>query len=74
MSGDKIFFKLLEEEERLLDVVVGDNITEPEQYEPINFEVEDEKTHLEKEVKKYAQEKPEQVVEIVKSWLTENER
>lgn len=63
-----------EEEERLLDVVVGDNITEPEQYEPINFEVEDEKTHLEKEVKKYAQEKPEQVAEIVKSWLTENER
>lgn len=62
------------EEERLLDVVVGDEqIGEAVEYEPIDFQTEDEKTHLENEIRKYAQEKPEQVTEIIKSWLSENE-
>ena len=63
------------EEEALLDVIIGDeNSVEPVKYEPIDFGQEDEKTHLENEIKKYAQEKPEQVADIIKSWLSENER
>ena len=63
------------EEEALLDVIVGDeDDQEQPKYEPIDFGVEDEKSHLENEIKKYAQDKPEQVVDIIKSWLSENER
>lgn len=62
--------------ERTLDVVIGDEISPKEaiRYAPIDFEVNNEKMHLEKEIKNYAKEKPEQVVDIIKSWLTENER
>lgn len=65
-----------EENTQLLDALVDDSIIpkEPESFEPINFETNNEKTHLEKEIKNYATQKPEQVVEIIKSWLTENER
>ena len=59
-----------------LDVVVGENI-EPKEtvtFKPIDFEVKDEKTHIENEIKRYAKEKPEQVVDIIKSWLTDDER
>lgn len=63
-----------EEEEALLDVVIGDETPEPVKYDPIDFGTEDEKSHLENEIKKYAQEKPEQVADIIKSWLSENER
>lgn len=61
---------------QLLDALVDDSILpkEAELFEPINFENNNEKTHLEKEIKNYATQKPEQVVEIIKSWLTENER
>jgi len=58
-----------------LDVVIGDNI-EPKlepQFEPVNLEVDDEQAHIAKEVKKYAKDKPEQVADIVKSWLSEDE-
>lgn len=47
---------------------------EPVSFEPIIFEKEDEKSHVEKEVKKYAQSKPDQVAEIIKSWIAEDER
>lgn len=65
-----------DEDESLIDVVVGDeHITEPVKYDPIDFTtVQDEKTHLENEIKKYAKDKPEQVVEIIKSWLNDGER
>ena len=65
-----------EEEEQLLDTLIDDTIIpkEPETFDPIEFEKETQKSHLENEIKKYATEKPEQVVEIIKSWLTENER
>jgi flagellar M-ring protein FliF len=58
-----------------INTVIGDNIEpKPEQqFEPINFEGDDEKSHIEKEVKKYAEDKPDQVAEIVKSWLAEDE-
>jgi flagellar M-ring protein FliF len=41
---------------------------------PINFEEENENNHIEKEIKKYASEKPDQVADIIKSWMTEDER
>lgn len=63
------------EEARRLDVVIGDDTNdETVQYSPIDFEVKDEKSHMENEIKKYAKEKPEQVVDIVKAWLSESER
>ncbi|WP_456008274.1 flagellar M-ring protein FliF C-terminal domain-containing protein, partial [Clostridium butyricum] len=65
-----------EEEEQLLDTLIDDTIIpkEPDAFDPIEFETKTQKSHLENEIKKYATEKPEQVVEIIKSWLTENER
>lgn len=58
-----------------INTVIGDNIQpKPEQeFEPIDFEGDDEKSHIENEVKKYAQDKPDQVAEIIKSWLAEDE-
>lgn len=65
-----------EEDEQLFDTLIDDTIVpkEPEAFDPIDFETQTQNTHLENEIKKYATEKPEQVVEIIKSWLNENER
>lgn len=59
-----------------LNVVIGDEINPKaaEVFTPISFEEENQKTHFEKEIKGYAKEKPEQVAEIIKAWLTEDER
>jgi len=64
------------EDEQLLNTLIDDTIIpkEPETFAPIEFEANSQKSHLENEIKKYAMEKPDQVVEIIKSWLTENER
>ncbi|EKQ51091.1 MULTISPECIES: flagellar basal-body MS-ring/collar protein FliF [unclassified Clostridium] len=64
------------ENEQLINTLIDDSIIpkEPDHFDPIEFEVKTQKSHLEDEIKKYATEKPEQVVEIIKSWLTENER
>lgn len=51
-----------------------DEIKPKIKYKPVELDVEDEKTHLENEIKKYASQKPEQVAEIIKSWLAEDER
>ncbi|MDP4143295.1 MAG: flagellar basal-body MS-ring/collar protein FliF [Bacillota bacterium] len=58
------------------DVVIDDTIEPKEEikFAPIEFETNDESTHIEKEVKKYASDKPEQVADIVKSWLAKDER
>lgn len=64
-----------EKEERRLDVVVGkDDFSKTEAFKPVDFGNENEKSHIENEVKNYAKEKPDQVVEVIKSWLSENER
>lgn len=52
---------------------VQQNVTKSN-FKPIEFEVEDENTHLEKELKKYAMNKPDQVADIIKSWLADDER
>lgn len=62
-----------------IDVLIDDNIDgigEQVKYKPIDFENEEinEKTHIESEIKRYATEKPEQVADIIKSWLAEDER
>lgn len=64
------------EEEQLLDTLIDDSLIpkEPEAFTPIEFEAQTQKSHLENEIKKYATEKPEQVVDIIKSWLKEDER
>lgn len=65
-----------DDDDSLLDVVIDDRISKNAQ-EPlpeIDFGQNNPKTHIEEEIKKYAQEKPEQVVDIIKSWLSENER
>ncbi|PRR79435.1 flagellar basal-body MS-ring/collar protein FliF [Clostridium vincentii] len=64
------------DEDRVLDVVIDDKLTAKpiENFAPIDFEVSNEKLHMEKEIKDYAKEKPEEVVDIIKSWLSENER
>lgn len=59
-----------EDEDKLLDVVIDD----PVQYKPIELNVESPQSKIENEIKNYAKEKPDQVADIVKSWLTENER
>lgn len=60
------------EEDRRLNVVIDDNTAAS--FDPIDFEMKDEKTHVESEIKKYATNKPEQVADIIKSWLNEEER
>ncbi|EYE88798.1 flagellar M-ring protein FliF [Fervidicella metallireducens AeB] len=58
-----------------IDLMVGDNIV-PKQsiaYEPI-LDDNDEGMTLEQELKNYANKKPEQVAEVIKTWLAEDER
>lgn len=67
-----------------LDVLIGedddkmiteDNLAKPRiKFKPMELDVEDEKTHVESEIRKYASDKPEQVADIIKSWLAEDER
>lgn len=70
--------ELLEEELKAqgIDVIIGDEMDASghPKFKPIDFDIEDEKSHVENEIKKYAKEKPEQVADIVKSWLAEDER
>lgn len=65
-----------EEKESLLDVVIDDRVSREntEKFDPINFESINPKAHIENEIKKYATDKPDQVADIVKSWLADNER
>ncbi|MFT5871363.1 MAG: flagellar M-ring protein FliF [Clostridium sp.] len=70
------FSKTAETDTGGIDRMIGDNI-DPKQQEffaPIEFEANDKKSNMEKQVKKYAADKPEQVADIIKSWLTEDER
>jgi flagellar M-ring protein FliF len=62
-----------------LDVLLGDEIMPKEPkpvviFDPIDFESNNQNTHLESEIRKYAKEKPEQVSDIVKAWLADEER
>ncbi|ACQ53291.1 flagellar basal-body MS-ring/collar protein FliF [Clostridium botulinum] len=66
-----------EDDEEGLDILIDDNDSETKQvpkFKPIDLETQDEKTHVENEIRKYAKDKPDQVAEIIKSWLAEDER
>ncbi len=61
-----------------LNVVVGDNEndkleTVADLYAELNLEAETDNEKIMREVKKYAEKKPEQVAEIIKSWLADDE-
>jgi flagellar M-ring protein FliF len=58
-----------------LDVTVGDQTLETvaDLYKDLNLEAETEREKVMREVKKYAEKKPEQVADILKSWMTEEE-
>lgn len=64
------------EEVNTLDVLIEDGINPKDKMEfaPIDFDIENENSHLEKEIRKYANEKPEQVADIIKSWMADDER
>ncbi|SKA86334.1 flagellar M-ring protein FliF [Caloramator quimbayensis] len=57
------------------DVVVGDEVIKKQNniYEPV-LNDEDDRMDIEKEIRDYASKKPEQVVEVIKTWLSEDER
>jgi flagellar M-ring protein FliF len=59
-----------------IDMVIGETITPKPQelFAALNLEAETEREHRVKEVKKYAEQKPEQVADVIKSWLAEDER
>lgn len=66
-----------EDDEEGIDILIDDNDSETEQvpkFKPIDLEAQDEKSHIENEIRKYAKDKPDQVAEIIKSWLAEDER
>lgn len=64
-----------------IDEVIDDNVEPKTDIEKktkkelnLGLDVVNEQMQLEDEIKKYAQKKPDQVVEIIKSWLSEDER
>lgn len=71
--------EVIAEEGQNIDELVSDDTEELVKpkgpvFEPIDFEGETQDNHVEKEIIKYANTKPEQVAEVVKAWLSEDER
>lgn len=66
--------ELGEEELEGIDVLIDEKIEPKETLKPIDFDEESESSHIEKEIKKYATQKPDQVADIIKSWMAEDER
>ncbi|NMM61456.1 flagellar M-ring protein FliF [Clostridium sp. P21] len=69
--------ELFDDETEGIDVIVGDEIEPTKQqfkFKSADLEEENEQTHMENEIKNYAKDKPEQVADIVKTWLAEDER
>lgn len=50
------------------------DIKRKQKFKPVDFDSENERSHVENEIRKYALNKPDQVADIVKSWLAEDER
>lgn len=58
-----------------VDILVNEPVTVSEVMKnPIILDEEEDKQDLASEIKKYANKKPDQVVEIIKSWMAEDER
>lgn len=58
------------------DVVVGDSVIPVQQidYKPVLDDEEEDMMTMEKEIKGYANKKPDQVSEVIRTWLSEDER
>ncbi|SMC17876.1 flagellar M-ring protein FliF [Clostridium acidisoli DSM 12555] len=65
-----------EDDESEFDELIGDDMDETSQvkFAPIQFEEANEKSHMEQEIRNYASNKPDQVADVVKAWLSEEER
>lgn len=65
-----------DEDESEFDELIGDDMDQTAEikYPPIQFEEANEKSHIEKEIRNYASNKPDQVADVVKAWLSEEER
>jgi flagellar M-ring protein FliF len=63
-------------EQSEIDEIIGDDMGTKAQakFAPIQFEEANEKSHIEKEIRNYAGNKPDQVADVVKAWLAEDER
>lgn len=60
-----------------IDGLEANDVTKAQEkvkFKPVEFENESEDTHVENEIKKYAKDKPEQVADVIKAWLAEDER
>jgi flagellar M-ring protein FliF len=58
------------------DVVVGDTVipVQHADYKPVLSDEEEDMMTMEKEIKGYANKKPDQVSEVIRAWLSEDER
>ena len=63
-----------EDEDSNFDIIIGDDVKPKEVFETLNLDAKNENEHVTGEVKKYATNKPEQVADVVKSWLADDER
>lgn len=63
-----------EDEDSNFDIIIGDKPQAKDIFEDLNLESDSENEHIASEVKKYASNKPEQVADIIKSWIAEDER
>lgn len=63
-----------EKNEGKAEVTEDDDNEQKSLFKPIEFEADSEDAHVEREVRKYATEKPDQVADIIKSWLAKDER
>ena len=72
----KKFKKSRNKDMERINQIFNDSLPEAETValKPIDLEVTNDNEHLENEIKKYASKKPDQVIDIVKSWLSEDER
>lgn len=58
-----------------INAIIDDIPEKPQMsFAPIDFEEKNERTHLEEEIRKYASSKPDQVLDIVKAWMANDER
>ena len=79
-AGDEIIEEEIANTKPGIDVVIGDKTPdanlvkkEPVTYQPV-LDENDEKDNVDTEIRDYANRKPDQVIEIIKTWLSDDER
>lgn len=66
--------ELVMDDEEQTEAMASEETKDKLIFKPIEFEKDTEDAHVEREVKKYAIDKPDQVADIIKSWLADDER